>query len=727
MSGGVFNVFQAVQFAPQKVQVPEELQGAVLKLKPSDGEGVEVEAEAACISDVVREFACLNGPEVVLECPMTKAVLSRVIDYMRHHKDNPPEEVQTPLRGENIADCGVSKWDANFIKVDKDMLFELMYAAGSLNIRSLTFLCCAQAALTLKGKSADKLRKEFNLTNDLPADEAERLTGTYNDMMSRTRFPPEEGALDSFAAVLHGVQAAAERNGGLAHGATEAPRAASINVRSWRAHSWRAMVMQDWQQLWSTPDEIRADRGLMFAAVEQSRGEALRLASDALKADRALVLRAVHYSGDILEAASDSLRGDRDFVLEAILAGDGSALKGASDQLRRDRALVLSAAGLGRGAALQGAAESLRGDERFALEVLARDPVAYKYISDELLRSIDFAIAAAKRNGKVVQYMPGAFRADRDVALAAVSNDAEAFSLIHAARRSELLGPDLSGPPGPEVPDWPPKPRDGPMHMGVPLTAQAAQDGLSYVTVKGQKFIMFTAMSTITPNMGQSNYIAANAFMDKMPFYSRPEIDTVGIMWGTVGGMGMRFKAFGSQDFMNMTPDNLLSINDCCKILHVIGTLMDPPEWFAANFLDEGSRNAMLAPTAGMIQGEAVAVTPPVHQSRPPARASARDPKEAQAKRGGLEEKEDTAGPLGGWPRVARSALAQVEPILSEPGQGIYEGAPVVLTGIKNKMNGATGTLLQIYKEGKCRVALDNGKGNALLRPENLQVVMAAA
>lgn len=721
MSGGLYNVFQAYHFSPEALDVPEELVGQTLRLKPSDGDAVELDAEAACASDRLKQLACDNGVGAELQVPVKKAILTKLIEYMVYHKDTPPSEVTTPLVSDSMADCGVSKWDASFVKVDKDALFELMYAAGTFGIQSLTFLCCIQAAYMTKGKSGDKLRKDFNLTNDLPGDEEERVVGTYYDIGSRKRYPPEEGALDAFTAVLNGIQTAAEKNGGVVHGAAEDPQAASINLRSWRSNSWRAVVMEDWQQLFNVPDEIRDDRELMFSAVEQSKGTALHLASDKLKADKSLVLRAVKHSGDVFEAAADSLKGDRDFVLQAMLAGDGTALKGASESLRGDRSLILAAASKGKGGAMKGATEALQSDEKFVLDVLTRDPVAYKYASDALLDSKSFAVAAAKRNGKVVQFMSGAFRADHDVAAAAVKNNPQAAELLHASRRSDLKGVDMSG--GAEANPYATK-KDWPIYTGVPLTADAKQDGLVYATVQAQKYIVFTALSTITPNMGQANYIAANAFMDKLPYYSRPEKDTLGVMWGTVGGMGMRFKAFGSQDFMNMTPDNLLSINDCCKILHVIATLQDPPEWFAANFFDEGTRNAMLAPTAGMIQGEAAAVPRALSPGKAEEPAPPRE-REEQPEKVDSIRKESASGPLGGWPEVARSALAESEPALGKPGQGIYVGAVVVLTGIKNAMNGATGKLLQIYPEGKCRVALNSGKGNALLRPENLQVVMA--
>merc|ERR1719414_1880924 len=101
-------------------------------------------------------------------------------------------------------------------------------------------------------------------------------------------------------------------------------------------------------------------------------------------------------------------------------------------------------------------------------------------------------------------------RADRDVAMAVAVNDEGALLYMHAARRKDLAGPDLldtafdDGLPKGES-------KTGPVYMGIPLTEEARRMGLQYVTMHQDKYVMFTAMSTITPNMGQSNYIAANA------------------------------------------------------------------------------------------------------------------------------------------------------------------------------------------------------------------------
>merc|ERR1712232_1289232 len=103
--------------------------------------------------------------------------------------------------------------------------------------------------------------------------------------------------------------------------------------------------------------------------------------------------------------------------------------------------------------------------------------------------------------------------------------------------------------------------------------------------------------------MGQPNYIACNSWLDKLPFYERMVKESVTIMWGAVGNIGMRWKAFASADFMNQTPDNLTTIYDARKILELTTCRFDQPEWYNTQMYDPDFRAAFLAPTAGFGSG----------------------------------------------------------------------------------------------------------------------------
>ena len=44
---------------------------------------------------------------------------------MRYHCDNPAEPIEKPLKSANMTDV-VSQWDAEFVDVEQEMLFELI-------------------------------------------------------------------------------------------------------------------------------------------------------------------------------------------------------------------------------------------------------------------------------------------------------------------------------------------------------------------------------------------------------------------------------------------------------------------------------------------------------------------------------------------------------------------------------------------------------------------------
>merc|ERR1719266_49487 len=147
----------------------------MLKLKSSQGEIFEVELEAASMSMLIKNMADDSGTDE--EIPLLKvdtAILSKVIDYCKYHKDSPPEEIQKPLKSTNLIECGVSEWDAEYVNIEQEVLFEIILAANYLDIKSLLDLTCAKVASMIKGKNTEEIRKQFNIVNDFtPEEEAQ--------------------------------------------------------------------------------------------------------------------------------------------------------------------------------------------------------------------------------------------------------------------------------------------------------------------------------------------------------------------------------------------------------------------------------------------------------------------------------------------------------------------------------------------------------------------------
>ena len=148
------------------------------------------------------------------------AVLNKVVSYMKYHVENPAKEIEKPLKSANMNEVFrsfsvafpsgwdlslsfqvVSQWDADFVDVDQELLFELILvglnsvflavfpsfvsprflplfffqAANYMDIKPLLDLTCAKVASMIKGKTPEQIRKTFNITNDFTPEEEEAV------------------------------------------------------------------------------------------------------------------------------------------------------------------------------------------------------------------------------------------------------------------------------------------------------------------------------------------------------------------------------------------------------------------------------------------------------------------------------------------------------------------------------------------------------------------------
>jgi S-phase kinase-associated protein 1 len=100
-------------------------------------------------------------------------VLVKVIEFCKHHLIEPMNEIEKPLKSNNMAEV-VQKWYAEYVDVDQVMLFELILAANYMDIKPLLDLTCATVASMIKGKTPDDIRSTFNIKNDFtPEEEAQ--------------------------------------------------------------------------------------------------------------------------------------------------------------------------------------------------------------------------------------------------------------------------------------------------------------------------------------------------------------------------------------------------------------------------------------------------------------------------------------------------------------------------------------------------------------------------
>ena len=95
--------------------------------------------------DEVREIPLPNVKD---------AVLTKVIEYCTHYKEEPMTPIQTPLKSSKIEDL-VQPWYAEFVKVEQVLLFELVTAANFMDIKPLLDLTCLAVSVLIKVRIMD--------------------------------------------------------------------------------------------------------------------------------------------------------------------------------------------------------------------------------------------------------------------------------------------------------------------------------------------------------------------------------------------------------------------------------------------------------------------------------------------------------------------------------------------------------------------------------------------
>ena len=107
--------------------------------------------------------------EIVKPVPNVRSsVLQKVIEWAEHHKNsNFPDEDDDDSR----KSAPVDAWDREFLKVDQEMLYEIILAANYLNIKPLLDAGCKVVAEMIRGRSPEEIRRTFNIVNDFTPEE----------------------------------------------------------------------------------------------------------------------------------------------------------------------------------------------------------------------------------------------------------------------------------------------------------------------------------------------------------------------------------------------------------------------------------------------------------------------------------------------------------------------------------------------------------------------------
>ncbi|XP_023882200.2 SKP1-like protein 1B [Quercus suber] len=138
----------------------------MITLVSSDGETFKVEEKVAMESQTLKDM--IEDGFVVSVIPLPKIAsqtLSRVIEYCKKHVEaSDQSEVDTSYPVDKT-DQSLTAWDDELvkdIKVDQNILFDLIQAANFLNIKGLLDLICKTVADMMEGKSVPEIRKMFH-------------------------------------------------------------------------------------------------------------------------------------------------------------------------------------------------------------------------------------------------------------------------------------------------------------------------------------------------------------------------------------------------------------------------------------------------------------------------------------------------------------------------------------------------------------------------------------
>lgn len=149
--------------------------GETVTLVSMEGERFVASLKVAQMSELVKTMT--EDDDSTEEVPLVNVkgrVLNLVIEYCKHHVDEPPPTIAKPLKSANLAEI-VTEWDAKFVDIEQELLFELILAANYMDIKPLLELTCAKVASMIKGKTPEEIRKTFNIVNDFTPEEERQV------------------------------------------------------------------------------------------------------------------------------------------------------------------------------------------------------------------------------------------------------------------------------------------------------------------------------------------------------------------------------------------------------------------------------------------------------------------------------------------------------------------------------------------------------------------------
>lgn len=224
-------------------------------------------------------------------------------------------------------------------------------------------------------------------------------------------------------------------------------------------------------------------------------------------------------------------------------------------------------------------------------------------------------------------------------------------------------------------------------------------------------WIMFCAISNMFGNAGQSNYCAANIFLDALAYTNRMgaynTFNATSLGWGTVGGLGMRWKAFASQDMMLQ--------NEATAALMMT--------WEEALGVLKATINVMVNSTVEVVYNNHFGDK----AAREQLTSFMRNPQPwGKGKGGGLDFSEADESSLDA---EVQNRIGDQKNERKKPRGWLFQGRRVKLHGLgaNKEMNGLKGTLVEEVGDDKWQVKLDDDLGDKIIKVQNLMTLSGTA
>lgn len=141
-------------------------------LLSNDNKEIEVEKKATeksvLIKNMLEDIGDSDAPIPLSN--VNEKILLKVKEWLEYHKDDIYKDDY-----QDNKDLEIDEWDKKFIDVDQEMLFDIILAANYLDIKRLLDIGCKTVANMIKGKTAEEIRKTFNITNDFTPEEEDQI------------------------------------------------------------------------------------------------------------------------------------------------------------------------------------------------------------------------------------------------------------------------------------------------------------------------------------------------------------------------------------------------------------------------------------------------------------------------------------------------------------------------------------------------------------------------